>query len=130
MPLRIRFFHAKPPLVAETPLSGTNPHQGSATHRLPVSGSPNEIATNLVHENAQTGPDAPSTTAHVGGLRRRWPSQPFVPQPFAQVAIEMRVSISMPNPVPILDNEIALLGPGLSEFLAGETANEFVGAMT
>ncbi|MBX7198322.1 MAG: hypothetical protein K1X51_03005 [Rhodospirillaceae bacterium] len=122
MPLRIRFSHPKSLVAAEAPLGGTNQDRKSATHRLLLSGSPNEAATNLVHENAPTGSVAPSSTVHVGGLRRRWPSQPFVPQPFSQVEIEMRVNISMPNPVPILDNEIALLGPGLSEFLSNDTA--------
>jgi hypothetical protein len=124
MPLRIRFCHTKPLVIAETPLSGTNLHQGSATHCLPASSSPNGIATISVREKPPVAPDAPVTAARGGGLRRRFPSQPLVRKPFAQVEIEVRVSIFMPNPVPILANEIALLGPGLSEFLSGDIAND------
>ena len=124
MPLRVRFFHNKPLAAAETPLSGINLHRGSATHCPPVSGSPKGTATIFAHEKPLTRLDAPLAAARVGGLRRRFPSQPLVRKPFTQVEIDRRVTVCMPDPVPILANEIALLGPGLSEFLSSDIAND------
>jgi len=124
MPLRIRFFPARPPVIAETPLSGPNLHQGSATHCQSVSGVPKGTTTIFAHGKAQTERVDAETAASVGGLRRRFRSQPLVRKPFTRVEIELRVRLCMPNPVPIIANEIALLGPGLSEFLSSDTAND------